>query len=229
MQARSENFSTEVSSDGFDAVIADSNRLNAESLAWCLMSYGGFRSVSPATTCSELISAVRSQRPALILLGERVVVKCFREMFGELAVKLGEIRIAVFADELTDRQLDLVVNNRIAGLLSRRESMRRLSEQLSQIAAGQPVLSEYLSDRVEHLGGGHFRCTSCAHMEKLTERQWDVLLRIAEGRRVSEVAEALHISEKAVESHKYRIMRVVGAADRLDLCRWAIREGLIEA
>jgi DNA-binding NarL/FixJ family response regulator len=54
-------------------------------------------------------------------------------------------------------------------------------------------------------------------------------LRIAAGRRVSEVAEALQISEKAVESHKYRIMRVVGAADRLDLCRWAIREGLIDA
>ena len=210
-------------------MIADSTRLNAESIAWCLMSYGGFRSVSPATTCSELISAVRSLRPALIVLSERVVVKCFRELFAELAVKLGEVRIAVFADELTDRQLDLVTHNRIAGLLSRRESMRRLSEQLSQIAAGQPIVSDYLSNRIEHLGGGQFRCTSCAHMEKLTERQWDVLLRIAEGRRVSEVAESLQISEKAVESHKYRIMRVVGAADRLDLCRWAIREGLIEA
>jgi DNA-binding NarL/FixJ family response regulator len=66
-------------------------------------------------------------------------------------------------------------------------------------------------------------------MEKLTDRQWDVLLRIAEGRRVAEVAQALSISEKAVESHKHRIMRVVGAADRVDLCRWAIREGLIEA
>lgn len=229
MQQRSENSSTEGNSEGFDAVIADSTRLNAESIAWCLMSYGGFRSVTPATTCSELISAVRSLRPALIVLSERVVVKCFREVFAELAVKLGEVRIAVFADELTDRQLDLVTNNRIAGLLSRRESMRRLSEQLSQIAAGQSIVSDYLSNRIEHLGGGQFRCTSCAHMEKLTERQWDVLLRIAEGRRVSEVAEALQISEKAVESHKYRIMRVVGAADRLDLCRWAIREGLIEA
>ncbi len=229
MQVRSENFSTEGNSEGFDVVIADSTRLNAESIAWCLMSYGGFRSVSPATTCSELISAVRSLRPALIVLSERVVVKCFRELFAELAVKLGEVRIAVFADELTDRQLDLVTHNRIAGLLSRRESMRRLSEQLSQIAAGQPIVSDYLSNRIEHLGGGQFRCTSCAHMEKLTERQWDVLLRIAEGRRVSEVAESLQISEKAVESHKYRIMRVVGAADRLDLCRWAIREGLIEA
>jgi DNA-binding NarL/FixJ family response regulator len=55
-----------------------------------------------------------------------------------------------------------------------------------------------------------------------------VLLRIAEGRRVAEVAADLHISEKAVESHKYRIMKAIGASDRVDLCRWAIREGFIQ-
>ena len=59
--------------------------------------------------------------------------------------------------------------------------------------------------------------------------QANAVLNIAEGRRVSEVAETLSISQKAVESHKYRIMRVIGATDRVDLCRWAIREGLIEA
>ena len=229
MQTNVDRHAAEMPPEGFDAIIADANRLNAESIAWCLKSYGGFRTVNPATSSTELLSALRSQRPALILLGEKVVIKCFREVFGELSVKLGEIRVAVFADDLSDRQLDLVVHNRVSGLLSRHETMRRISEQLSQIAAGQAVLSDHLRDRIEHLGGGQFRCTSCAHLEKLTERQWEVLLRIAQGRRVSEVAEALHISEKAVESHKYRIMRVVGAVDRLELCRWAIREGLIEA
>jgi DNA-binding NarL/FixJ family response regulator len=229
MQTQVDRQPAGINPEGFDAVIADANRLNAESIAWCLKSYGGFRTVSPAISGTELLAALRAQRPALILMGEKVVVKCFREVFGELAVKLGEIRVAVFADDLSDRQLDLVVHNRVSGLLSRHETMRRLSEQLSQIAAGQTVLSDHLRDRIEHLGGGQFRCTSSAHLEKLTERQWEVLLRIARGGRVSEVAQALHISEKAVESHKYRIMRVVGAVDRLELCRWAIREGLIEA
>jgi DNA-binding NarL/FixJ family response regulator len=212
-----------------DAVIADSNRLTAESLAWCLKSYGGFRNIVSVSSAQDLLSAIRSQRPAVVLAGERVVVRALREIFTELAVRLGETRIAVFGDGLTDRQLDLVVHNRVTGLLSREETMRRLSEQLTQVAAGQAVLSEHLAGRVETAVDGRFRCLASAHMEKLTDRQWDVLLRIAEGRRVAEVAQALSISEKAVESHKHRIMRVVGAADRVDLCRWAIREGLIEA
>ena len=212
-----------------DAVIADSNRVNAESIAWCLNACGGFRNVTSVSTSLELLQTIRSQRPQAVLVGERLIVQSLRDIFSELAVRLGETKVAVFGDALTDRQLDLVVNNRVTGLLSREDAMKKISEQLAQIVAGQPVLSEHLAARAQVTRDGHFRCTASGQMKKLTDRQWDVLLKIAGGRRVSEVAIALEISEKAVESHKYRIMRAVGATDRVDLCRWAIREGLIEA
>lgn len=212
-----------------DAVIADSNRLNAESIAWCLKAYGGFRNVTAVSTAAELIQIIRSQRPQIVLVCEKLIVKALREVFSELAVRLGETRVAVFGDGLTDRQLDLIVNNHVTGLLSREDTMKKISEQLGQVSAGQAVLSENLNSRVQLQRDGRFQSCASSQMQKLTDRQWDVLLKIAEGRRVSEVAEALSISEKAVESHKYRIMRAVGATDRVDLCRWAIREGLIEA
>ena len=212
-----------------DAVIADNSRVNAESIAWCLKAYGGFRNVTAVSSSNELLQTIRSQRPQVVLIGERLVVGGLRDLFSELAVRLGETRIAVFADSLTDRQLDLVANNRVTGMLSRTDAVKKISEQLSQVAAGTAVLSEYLNPRLQLLRDGSFRCVASAKMQKLTDRQWDVLLNIAEGRRVSEVADALSISQKAVESHKYRIMRAIGATDRVDLCRWAIREGLIEA
>ena len=212
-----------------DAVIADCNRVNAESIAWCLRAYGGFRNVTAVSGSSELLSAIRSQRPQVVLIGERLISAVSRDVFSDLAVRLGETRVAVFSDSLTDRQLDLIANNRVVGMLSREDSVKKISEQLSQVAAGTPVLSEHLSARLQLTRDGKFRCVASAQMQKLTDRQWDVLLNIAEGRRVSEVAIALSISQKAVESHKYRIMRAIGATDRVDLCRWAIREGLIEA
>ena len=212
-----------------DAVIADNSRVNAESIAWCLKAYGGFRNVTAVSSSSELLQMIRSQRPQVVLVGERLIVAGLRDIFSDLAVRLGETKIAVFADSLTDRQLDLIANNKVTGMLSRADAVKKISEQLSQIAAGTAVLSEHLNARLQLLRDGQFRCIASAQMQKLTDRQWDVLLSIAEGRRVSEVAEALSISEKAVESHKYRIMRAIGATDRVDLCRWAIREGLIEA
>jgi len=212
-----------------DAVIADDSRVNAESIAWCLKAYGGFRNVTAVSSSAELLQTIRSQRPQVVLIGERLIVAGLRDIFAELAVRLGETRIAVFTDLLTDRQLDLIANNRVTGMLSRKDAVKKINEQLSQVAAGTSVLSEHLNTRLQLSRDGGFRCVASAQMQKLTDRQWDVLLNIAEGRRVSEVAAALSISQKAVESHKYRIMRAIGATDRVDLCRWAIREGLIEA
>ena len=219
---RSQNLTT-------DVVVADSNRVNAESIAWCLKAYGGFRNVAAACSSFDVLQAIRSQRPQVVLIGERLILAGLRELFSDLAVRLGETRIAVFADSLTDRQLDLIANNRVTGMLSRADTVKSISERLSQIATGTAVLSEHLCARLQLLKNGGFQCVASAKMHKLTDRQWEVLLSIAEGRRVSEVAETLSISQKAVESHKYRIMRTIGATDRVDLCRWAIREGLIEA
>ena len=210
-------------------ILADGCRLNAESIAWCLSAYGSFRDVESVTSAAELLNIIRTQRPALVLIGERIIAEGIREIFTELAVRMGETRIAVFVDDLTDRQLDLLVNNRVTATLSRKDSMRNLNEQLLRVAVGEAVLSPLLNDRITLSKNGDFRCVASGHLKKLTDRQWDVLLRIAEGRRVSEVADDLDLSPKAVESHKYRIMKTLGASDRVDLCRWAIREGLIEA
>ncbi len=212
-----------------DVTIADANRLNAESFSWHLSAYGTFHSSSFVSSVAQLTANIREQRPALVVICASIAVQGFREVAAELAVRLGETRLAVFADTLTDRKLDLVVNNRITGLLSSQDPMRTITDQLSRIAAGTPVVSPMLADRVRLTATGEFECLVSARLQKLSDRQWDVLLRIAEGRRVADVAADLNITEKAVESHKYRIMRTIGASDRVDLCRWAIREGFIDA
>ena len=143
-------------SQSTDAVIADNNRVNAESMAWCLKAYGGFRNVTALSTSAELLLTIRSQRPQVVLIGERLIVSGLRDVFSDLAVRLGETRIAVFADALTDRQLDLIANNRVTGMLSRADAVKKISEQLSQIAAGTAVLSEHLNARIQLLRDGNF-------------------------------------------------------------------------
>ena len=121
-----------------DAVIADSNRVNAESIAWCLKAYGGFRNVTAVSTAAELIQTIRSQRPQIVLVCEKLIVKALRDVFSELAVRLGETRVAVFGDGLTDRQMDLIVNNRVTGILSREDAMKKINQIATEHAT--PVL-----------------------------------------------------------------------------------------
>ncbi len=63
----------------------------------------------------------------------------------------------------------------------------------------------------------------------LTEREDEVIKRVAEGMSSKEIAQALTISIRTVERHRENIPAKLGMRDRTQLTRHAIRAGLIEA
>jgi DNA-binding NarL/FixJ family response regulator len=65
--------------------------------------------------------------------------------------------------------------------------------------------------------------------EPLSPREQEVLKLIAEAHTNKEIAETLHLAEKTVESHRANILRKLGMRDRVELVRYAVRRGLIEA
>jgi DNA-binding NarL/FixJ family response regulator len=94
------------------------------------------------------------------------------------------------------------------------------------------------------LEGGDFVCPSAAGPElrrriaaagvgddngQLSTRELEVLRLIAEGHSGREIAELLFISEKTVDRHRANIFDKLGMRDRVELTRYAIRTGLIEA
>jgi DNA-binding NarL/FixJ family response regulator len=95
------------------------------------------------------------------------------------------------------------------------------------VAAIQDVLSggTYVSPQVaERLGGVPLADKPLA---RLTPRQRQVLQLIAKGYRMREVAGALQVSPRTVETHKYEIMRVLGFKNTADLVRYATWLGLV--
>ena len=64
-----------------------------------------------------------------------------------------------------------------------------------------------------------------APLHKLTARQIEVMQLVASGYRTREVADALKLSEKTVESHRHQVMRKLGLESTAGLVRYAIRCG----
>jgi DNA-binding NarL/FixJ family response regulator len=63
----------------------------------------------------------------------------------------------------------------------------------------------------------------------LTPRETEVVKLVAESYTNQHIAEALTISEKTVERHRANILEKLGMRDRVELTRYAIRNGLVEA
>jgi DNA-binding NarL/FixJ family response regulator len=65
--------------------------------------------------------------------------------------------------------------------------------------------------------------------DPLSPREQEVVKLVAEGFTNKQIAETLVISEKTVERHRANILEKLGMRDRVELTRYAIRHGLIEA
>jgi DNA-binding NarL/FixJ family response regulator len=79
----------------------------------------------------------------------------------------------------------------------------------------------------ERLAGLH-RGESVYRQGTLTPRETEVAKLVAEGNSSQEIAEVLVISVKTVERHRANILEKLQIRDRVDLTRYAIREGLVE-
>lgn len=60
----------------------------------------------------------------------------------------------------------------------------------------------------------------------LTDREREALQLIAEGRRTKEIADALRVSVKTVETHRHNIMEKLNLHSVAELTKYAIREGI---
>ena len=64
--------------------------------------------------------------------------------------------------------------------------------------------------------------------DELTPRELEVVKLIAEANTNSQIADALKLSEKTMESHRGNVLAKLGMRDRVELVRYAIRRGLVE-
>ncbi len=64
-------------------------------------------------------------------------------------------------------------------------------------------------------------------LDKLTLRQREVLRLVAAGRSMKEIAAALGLSPRTVETHKYEMMRALGVETTAELIQFAIKSGLV--
>lgn len=111
------------------------------------------------------------------------------------------------------------------GFLSKRSAPEALIEAVSAVAAGQRYVD---ADLARKLVLSDIEGTR-SPIEKLSEREFEVFLRLAQGASVQKIAEDLKLSASTVGTHLYNIKQKLNVVNQSELTLIAIRHGLIEA
>lgn len=112
------------------------------------------------------------------------------------------------------------------GFLSKRSAPEALLEAVTAVAGGQRYIDKTLAQRLalEEIEG-----TAKSVVERLSEREFDVFIRLARGATVQRIAEDLSLSPSTVGTHLYNVKQKLRVNNQSELTLIAIRERLIEA
>lgn len=107
------------------------------------------------------------------------------------------------------------------GYIRKESAFEEISSAIETVSEGRVFLGEGIAKIVaaDQAGGG-------AGAAVLTKRETEVLGMLADGLKTREIADALHLSEKTIESHRRSICRKLDLYSVAELTKYAIRAGL---
>jgi len=116
------------------------------------------------------------------------------------------------------------------GYLTKREPPDTVVMAIREVISGGAYFSEEVESRiVVDEKGANLQSKSKSLVSTLSPRELEVLQYIAQGLGKKDIAKLTNLSVKTVDHHTSRLMNRLKIHDRVDLARFALREGLIQA
>ena len=109
------------------------------------------------------------------------------------------------------------------GFLSKRSAPEALIEAITGVAAGRRYIDPGVAQRLALAD-----VDAKPPAERLSEREFEVFIRLAHGESVQRIAEDLRLAPSTIGTHLYNIKQKLGVSNQSELTLFAVRHGLIE-
>ena len=178
-----------------------------------------FEWIGSARTVSEAIELVTRTRPAAVVLDLNLGGNDGIELLKQLRALAPATALLCYS--MNDEALFGLKALRAgaAGFISKQESLEELSEALRTVCAGGRVCSRNLQRALyDALGGAH----ASTGLDRLTDREVQVLRLIGLAKGNHEIAAELGLSAKTVSAHRESLKQKLGLHSAPELVRHAV-------
>ena len=181
--------------------------------------------VGDASDVSAAIDLIRERAPDVVLLDVHMPGGGGVEVIKRLKDEVETVFLALSASDAPE-DVVAVIRAGARGYVTKTISTFELADAIRSVAAGEPVFSPKLAGFVLDSFASMPVGDVDEELDRLTDRERDVLRHIARGYTYREVGEELYISVKTVESHVSSVLRKLQLSNRHELARWAHDRGL---
>ena len=131
---------------------------------------------------------------------------------------------------LITSDVDLLIPSRllrdgVSGYLTQHCTIDELRLAIRTVFKGKRYIGDALA---KQLALGHFSKSEVSPFEALSHREMQVLLMLAQGKKVSEISGKLFLSPKTINTYRHRLLGKLGVRTEVELTHLAIRHGVID-
>ena len=208
-------------------LLVDDHMLIREMLQERLTSEG-FEVITTGDTTVAIELAVDLQ-PDVAVLDIDMPGRSTFEVARVLQTGSPDTRVVFLSAFVRDAYIEQALAVQASGYLCKCEPLEEILAAIGAVAGGATCYSRKVLRRIV-IEGSRARLAEepVTRSSLLTNRERDVLLHVARGLSQQQVAHVLDISIKTVQHHLEGVMDKLEIHDRVELARYAIREGIVE-
>ena len=180
--------------------------------------------VDEASSGLELLQKARANKYDIILLDISMPDMNGLEAIDELKKQKYDTPILMLSIHPEEQYAIRALKAGASGYLNKEASPNELLLAIQALLVGKKYVSQELSDRlIEYLGID----TKRPH-ELLTNREYQIMLLIASGNKLNDIANELKLSVKTISTHKTNTFNKLGLSSNAELVRYALDNKLLD-
>lgn len=205
-------------------LLADDHAVVRRGLTQILSETGDIQIEGEASSGDELRALAQSKRWDVAILDIHMPGGNGIELLKELRRDNPKACVLVLTGYLEAEYGVRAVRAGAAGFLTKEGAPEQLIEAVRKVAAGGKYVSPELAEALASVVAGE---AGWAPHERLSDREFEVLKALAQGRTVSQIGQDLQLSVKTVSTHRTRILRKMNMSTNAELMRYAMTHGLV--
>lgn len=205
-------------------ILADDHAIVRHGLKQILALIPDINIVGEVCCGDDLLTALKQTACDIVLLDINMPGFSGVELIERICAEHPDLKILVLSMHIEGPIASRALKAGAAGYLTKDSEPEILVEAIRKVASGGRFIDPVLVETLVFAPDPESRA---AH-ESLSERELQVLLMLASGKTVTEIAHALFLSIKTVSTHKSRLMAKMNIQTQTGLILYAIRHHLIE-
>lgn len=183
--------------------------------------------VGEANDGAEAMRLAEVLRPDIVVMDVRMPGVNGIEATRQIRARLPEVQVLVLTAHDDDEYVFALLEAGASGYLLKTAPVSELVKAIRDVAAGESAMAPSIVRKLVHRVSGRKAAHGDDEIEALTGREMEVLKLLAQGMTNKQMADALVISDRTVQTHLSNIFAKLGVNSRTEAILMAMKRNLL--